>query len=180
MPEVVAALKRVNAELTELRDRKEQMDQATAKESAISRTRSALLAKIDLTENPARMQANTLLRRLGISVEIGRYDPQVRYTAKQNGKKMIVVFQHGDKVQAVAYTEDTAIRMWERGETEEPEMNLSLSDVIGKAGKRPEQIKIEPAPSQPSIDYARGGYGYDEASFYEDYPDDDKRVVRKE
>lgn len=140
MPEVVAALKKVNAELTGLRDQKDTIDQATAKQSAVSRSRVALLAKIDLTENPARMQTNTLLRRLGITVEIGRYDSQIRYTAKQNGKKMLVAYQQGHEVQAMAYSEDTAMRMYERGETDEPEMNTSLSDVIGKAGKRPEQI----------------------------------------
>ena len=136
MPEVVAALKRVNAELTELRGRKEQMDQATAKQSAISRTRSALLAKIDLTENPARMQANTLLRRLGISVEIGRYDPQVSYTVRQGGNKILFVFEREGKPTAVSYSQETAERMYDRGETDELEYSLSLDDVMKSSTKR--------------------------------------------
>lgn len=130
--EVAAALGQAKAELATLKEQKETLDQAAVQRVNLSRTREALLAKIDLTGNTARMEANNLLRRLGIVVEIGRYDPQVRYTAKQNGKKMLVVYQRGDKVETMAYTEDTAMRMWERGETGQPEMNISLSDVIGK------------------------------------------------
>jgi DNA invertase Pin-like site-specific DNA recombinase len=140
--EVAAALGQARAELVALKEQKNALDQAAVQRVNLSRTREAILAKIDLTGNTARMEANNLLRRLGISVEIGRYDPQIRYTAKQNGKKMLVVYQNGDKVQTMAYTEDTAMRMWERGETEEPEMNISLSDVIGKR-KRTERVEPE-------------------------------------
>jgi DNA invertase Pin-like site-specific DNA recombinase len=171
--EVAAALGQAKAELAALKEQKDTLDQSAVQRVHLSRTREALLAKIDLTGNTARMEANNLLRRLGVSVEIARFDPQIRYTVKHNGKMILAVYQRGDTVQTMAYSEDTAIRMYERGETDEPEMNIRLSDVVGK-------VVRETAPIAPekNIDYARGGYGYDEASYYADYPEDDERVQR--
>jgi hypothetical protein len=141
MPEIATALKKANAERAVLVEQKSVFDQAAVLRANLSRSREVLLAKIDLTGNTARMDANNLLRRLGIFVEIGRYDTQVRYTAKQNGKRMLMVYQQGDKVQAMAYSEDTAMRIYERGETDEPEMNISLSHLIGRSEKRPERVE---------------------------------------
>lgn len=136
MPEVAAALKRANAELTTLNASKDAIDQAVAQQSSLSRSRSALLAKIDLTENPARMQANSLLRRLGISVEIGRYDPQISYTVRQGGNKILFVYERNGEATAVSYSQETAERMYDRGETDELEYSVSLDDVMRTSAKR--------------------------------------------
>jgi DNA invertase Pin-like site-specific DNA recombinase len=164
--EVAAALGQARVELAALKEQKDTLDQAAVQRVNLSRTREALLAKIDLTGNTARMEANNLLRRLGVSVEIARYDPQIRYTVKQNGKMILAAYQRGDTVQTMAYSQDTAIRMYERGETDEPEMNISLSDVIGKAVKRLQQVKpdlLETPSNQEPWDWSEitlEPYGY--------------------
>jgi hypothetical protein len=128
--EVAAALGQARAELATLKAEKDTLDQAAVQRVNLSRTREALLAKIDLTGNTARMDANNLLRRLRIVVEIARQDPQVVYTVKQSGKQILLVRQVGEEPVAMAYSEDTAMRMYERGETGEPEMNFNFADYV--------------------------------------------------
>jgi len=154
MPEVVAILKQANAERDMLKEQKATLDDATVQRDKLARSRDALLAKIDLTENPARMEANSLLRRLGITVRISRYESQISYTVNQEDKRILQVYQKDDRPVAMAYSKDTAIRMWERGETEEPELNISLSDVIGKAPKRIEPDLPETPCTQEPWDWS--------------------------
>lgn len=136
MPEVVAILKQANAERDALKEQKAALDQAAVQRVNLSRSREALLSKIDLTGNTARMEANSLLRRLGIVVEIARNDPQTVYTVKQEGKRILMGRQTGDNVPVMlAYSEDTALRMWERGETDEPEMNVSFAEHVAARQK---------------------------------------------
>jgi DNA invertase Pin-like site-specific DNA recombinase len=136
MPEIATALKKANAERVALVEQKATLDQSAVQRANLSRSREALLAKIDLTGNTARMEANNLLRRLKITVEISRQDPQIVYEVKQNGKRIMVARQTGDSPPVtVAYSEETALRMWERGETDWPEKNLSFSETVGKRRK---------------------------------------------
>lgn len=178
MPEVVAALKQANADRDALKEQRDAIDQAAVQHDRLSRSRDALLAKIDLTAYSARMEANNLLRRLGITVKISRQDRQVFYEVKQNGNRIMLGRQSdADTTMMLAYSQETALRMWERGETLEPEMNISLVDVLSsnRAHSPSERIQSDDAPAVLETDYSRGGYGYDEASYYEDFPD--KRVL---
>ena len=98
----------------------------------MARSRASIRSRIDLESRDGRIEANTSLKGLGVVVEIARLDPQTVYTVYQGGKRVLIVRQTGKKVVALAYSEDTALRMFERGETDEPEMNVSLSEKVGK------------------------------------------------
>lgn len=171
MPEIATALKKANAERAVLVEQKATLDQAAVQRANLSRSREALLAKIDLTGNTARMEANSMLRRLGIVVEIGRQDPQIVYEVKQDGKRIMVARQTGDNPPVtMAYSEETALRMWDREETLWPEKNLSLS---GKARKPVEPTSTEPSPAWTQYDDTLPDEAYallgesDEAEFSE-------------
>jgi len=132
MPELAALLKKANAERDALKEQKDAIDQAAARQDRLSRSREALLAKIDLTQKPARIEANRVLRTLGVSVRIARQDEQVRYTVMQNEQRVMVVYQQGEHIAPQVYDKDMAIRIHERGESDEPELDIVLSEVIGK------------------------------------------------
>jgi hypothetical protein len=138
MPEIAAALKKANAERAALVEQKAVLDQAAVHRLNLSRSREALLTKIDLTGNTARMEANNVLRRLGISVEIQRQDPHILYTVKQQGTKILQGRQIGDKVPLVAYTKEGAIRAYELGDTLWPELAIDKPFKRTTTSKRPE------------------------------------------
>ena len=125
MAELVAALKQANSERDALNEQKAELDQATAQRENLSRSREALLAKIDLTDKPARIEANSVLRRLKISVEVERVDPQIVYTVKQAGERILLGYQVGEKVMMLTYTKETAIRAHELGDTLWPELAIT-------------------------------------------------------
>lgn len=129
-PEVAAAIKRAKAELATLGDDKAAIEQRTFTETNIERSRAALMAKIDLEGKDARMEANALLRRLKVTTEIVRYEEQINYIVKQDGEKILAVYDRGSEVEALSFSQDTAERMHERGETPELAYNVSLSDLV--------------------------------------------------
>ena len=132
LEEVVTAIKRVKADIARLTHEKQEKESKLLERTTVERSRASIRGKIDLVSRDGRIAANSLLKGLGVVVEIVRHDLQVTYTVKQRDARILMVYQRGEEVVALAYSEDTALRMWERGETLEPEMNVSLSDVIGK------------------------------------------------
>lgn len=145
MPELVAALKQANSERDALKEQKAAIDQAAAQRENLSRSREALLAKIDLTDNPARIEANGVLRRLKISVEVERVDPQIVYTVKQAGERILLGYQVGENVMMLAYTKETAIRAYELGDTLWPELAITKPWVRNKdKAEQPTSIELGP------------------------------------
>jgi hypothetical protein len=63
--EVAAALNQAKSELTALKEQKAAVDQAAVQRINLSRSQEALLAKIDLTGNTARVEATTCFGGLG-------------------------------------------------------------------------------------------------------------------
>jgi DNA invertase Pin-like site-specific DNA recombinase len=129
-PEVVTAIKKANSELTVLADAKAVVEQQAVTDTSIERNRAALMAKIDIEGREARMTANALLRSLSITTEIARFDTQVNYVVRQEGKLILKVYDRRGEVVALSYSQATAERMYERGETPELEYNVSLDEIL--------------------------------------------------
>lgn len=136
--EVAAAIKRANAEMKGLEDAKAKVEQRVARDGNVERSRAALMAKIDLKDREARMEANALLRRLSIRTEIVRVAEQITYIVKQDGKKVLAVYDLEGSIVAVSYSQETAERMHDRGEIPELEYNMDLRDIM--AVKTPSRI----------------------------------------
>lgn len=132
LEEVVAAIKTIKADIARLTTEKEEKESKLRERETVERSRASIRAKIDLESRDGRIEANSLLKGLGVVVEISRHDRQVTYSVYQGGKRILIVRDNGKRVDALAYREDSALRMFERGETDEPEMNVSLSDKVGK------------------------------------------------
>lgn len=134
MPEVVVAMKRAKAEIDTLEAAKLEIEQRVAGGSSLERSRAALMAKIDLVSPEGRTEANMLLRRLKIKVEIVRGEGRVTYSVRQDGDKVLYVLHRaGEEVPVtVPYSQATAERMHERGELEELGYNVSLNDLIAR------------------------------------------------
>jgi DNA invertase Pin-like site-specific DNA recombinase len=127
LEEVVAAIKRVKADIARLTTEKQAKEQALLEREAVERSRASILAKIDLVSRDGRIEANSLLKGLGVVVAI---EGSV-YIVRQSGKLILKVYQRAGREPLVtAYNEDAAWRMWERGETAEPEMDISLSEKM--------------------------------------------------
>jgi hypothetical protein len=129
-PEVAAAIKRANSELSTLAEARASVEQREATVTRIERSRAALIAKIDLDSKDARKDANALLRRLKITTEIARFDQQINYVVRRDGKLMLKVYDRRGELMALSYSQETAERMYERGETPELEYNLSLDEIM--------------------------------------------------
>ncbi len=128
MPELIVAIKNVNAELVTLEEAKAEVEQRAARDNSVERSRAALMAKIDLEGTEARMEANALLRRLAITTEIVRLDEQINYTVKKGGKKVLAVYDKDGEMVTLSYSQETAQRMFDRGEGEVPEYNVELDE----------------------------------------------------
>ncbi|MFS2022549.1 recombinase family protein [Massilia sp. CT11-137] len=163
MPEIAAALKKINSERAVLTEQKAALDQAAIQRVNLSRSREALQAKIDLSSNTARMEANSVLRRLKISVEIQRQDPHILYTIMQDGKLILKGRQTGDKAPPLmAYTKETAVRAYELGDTLWPEL------AIEKPFKNRTNEGQQLSSTEPGPDWSN----YDEPLHEHDYVDE--------
>lgn len=131
LEEVVAAIKTVKADIARLTTEKQEKESKLLERETVERSRASIRAKIDLVGRDGRIEANSLLKGLGVVVEIVRHTRQVTYTVRQGGKLILTVYQEpGKEPVALAKSEDTAMRMWERGETVEPEMNLTWAEIM--------------------------------------------------
>ena len=81
------------------------------------------------------MDANALLRRLSITVEILRVESQINYRVIQDERRILMVYDKAEKIESLSYSQETAERMFEREEIPELEYNVSLSDVLKKSKK---------------------------------------------
>jgi len=152
MPEIAAALKKVNSERAALTEQKAALDQAAVQRVNLSRSREALQAKIDLSSNTARMEANNVLRRLKISVGIERQDPHILYTVKQDGKLILKGRQTGEKAPPLmAYTKETAVRAYELRDTLWPELAIE-KPFTQRTGKGEESSPTESGPNWGTYD----------------------------
>lgn len=129
-PELVTAIKKANSDLAALADAKAVVEQRVVTDTSIERNRAALLAKIDLVGKEARMDANALLRGLAITTEIARYDEQINYIVRQDGKKILAVYDRGGEMRTTSFSQETAQRMYDRGEVDELEYNLDLDEML--------------------------------------------------
>ena len=130
MPEVILAIKKAKAELTTLAEAKAAVEDRTTRDTNVERSRAALMAKIDLVGKEARMEANALLRRLSVTAEIVRHGKQINYIIKQDDKKILSMYDKGDDLVALPYSQDTAERMFDRGEIPELYYNVSLDEIL--------------------------------------------------
>lgn len=130
LEELIAAIKTIKADIARLTTEKQEKESKLLERETVERSRASIRAKIDLVSRDGRIEANSLLKGLGVVVEIVRHDRQVTYTVRQGGKLILKVYQEpGKEPVALAKSEDTAMRMWERGETVEPEMNLTWAEM---------------------------------------------------
>ena len=130
MPELVVAIKKASSELAALAETKAVVEQRTVTDTSIERNRAALMAKIDLDGRAARMTANALLRSLAVTTEIARFDQQVNYIVRQEGRMILAVYDRRGEMMTLSYSQETAERMYDRGETAELEYNVSLDEIL--------------------------------------------------
>lgn len=93
----------------------------------VERSRAAIRAKIDLESRDGRIEANSLLKGLGIVVEIGRSGNGVSYTVfrGKEREKLLVMFDDGESIKQLgAYSKDVAIRIHELDDTLWPELAI--------------------------------------------------------
>ncbi|WP_175023207.1 recombinase family protein [Rugamonas rivuli] len=129
LDEFVLTLKAYKAKLEVLKAQKAELEQKAAREVSVARSRALLMAKIDLIETSSRMDANALLKRLGISVEILRSDQQINYTVRQGGKKILFIYDRDGKIESISYSQETAQKMFDLGDTAELEYFVELSEL---------------------------------------------------
>lgn len=148
VPELTASIKKIRAKLDRLKKEKEEKEQAIQERSSIERSRAAILAKFDLDDNDSRLRANSLLRTLGIVVAITRSGSRVDYFVYQgtDRQKVLRVFDmcDGSPPRSIPYTEETAMRAFELGDTPWPEMAI---DRRWGRGKPRSQETAEPVPN---------------------------------
>ena len=130
LPEVVAAIKKTNGTLSELGAKQAELELQVMQAAKAASSKAALMAKIDLESTEARMEANALLRRLSIKTEILRAGEQINYIVRQDGNQVLAVYDRQDSIFAISYSEETAERMYKRGETPEMEYFVSLDDFV--------------------------------------------------
>ena len=139
MPEVAESIRKVNAELERLMQEKESINSKLLERSTVERSRAAITAKINLEDKDSRIDANSLLKGLGIVVEIGRHDRAVSYNVYQgqDRKRILAVHDDGKRLpQSMAYSQDTAMRAYEMGDTDWPEMNISLTEMMREKAQK--------------------------------------------
>lgn len=129
-PEVATAIKKAKAEIAALAEAKAAIEERSFTEVSIERSKAALMAKIDLVNTDARMDANGLLRRLKIRAELVRIDDQISYVVRQDGKRILSVYDRGTELVTLPSSQETAERMHDQGELPELEYSVSLSDVV--------------------------------------------------
>jgi DNA invertase Pin-like site-specific DNA recombinase len=131
LEDVALAIKKVKADIARLTTEKQEKESKLLARETVERSRESIRAKIDLDSRDGRIEANSLLKGLGVVVEIVRHDREVTYAVRQGSKLILTVDQKpGKEPVALAKSEDTAMRMFERGETVEPEMNLSWAEIM--------------------------------------------------
>jgi len=126
MPEVVAAIRRANLTIAGFETKKAELELSVSQALKVETSKAALMEKIDLSDIVGRMQANALLRGLRIKVSILRSEDQTTYRVDEDKKIILFVSDSHDKISSSAHSEEVAMRMFEQGETIEPERNIGF------------------------------------------------------
>lgn len=136
LPELVAAIKKLNAAIGSLEAEKTALELQAAQALKIESSKAAMMKRIALDSREERMDANSLLKRLQVTVAIARFDTSIRYTVEQGGHRILELTDHNGETSVVAYNEETALRMASFGEIDEevggPAHSVSLSNVTAK------------------------------------------------
>jgi len=152
LDEVVGAIKTVKAEITRLAVAKQERESKLLERESVERSRTSIRAKINLESRDGRIEANTLLKGLGIIVEVGRGTGGVSYTVYQGKehKKLLVMHDNGKTIRDAAYTKDVAVRIYELDDTPWPE--LAIDRPWGRNKREAREPSNEPVPDWGSYD----------------------------
>lgn len=152
LDEVVGAIKTVKAEITRLTVAKQERESKLLERETVERSRASIRAKINLESRDGRIEANTLLKGLGIIVEVGRGTGGVSYTVYQGKehKKLLVMHDNGKTIRDAAYSKDVAVRIYELDDTPWPE--LAIDRPWGRNKREAREPSSEPVPDWGSYE----------------------------
>jgi hypothetical protein len=152
LEEVVAAIKKVKADIARLTAEKLGKESKLFERETVERSRASIRAKIDLDSRDGRIEANSLLKGLGVVVEIGRGAGGVSYTVYQGEqrKKLLTMHDDGERIRDAAYSKDVAVRIYELDDTFEPV--LTIDRPLGRKKQGGREPSSEPVPDWGSYD----------------------------
>lgn len=146
LEEVVAAIKKVKANIARLTAEKQERESKLVERQTVERSRASIRAKIDLESRDGRIEANTLLKGLGVVVEIGRGAGGVSYTVYrgEQREKLLTMHDNGERILDAAYSKDVAVRIYELDDTPWPE--LAIERPWGQRKQEAQEPSTEPVP----------------------------------
>jgi DNA invertase Pin-like site-specific DNA recombinase len=146
LEEVVAAIKRVKTDIARLTAEKQEKESKLFERETVERSRASIRAKIDLESRDGRIEANTLLKGLGVVVEIVRGAGGISYTVYQGEQrtKLLTFHDDGESIRDAAYSEEVAERIHELDETLWPE--LAIDRPWGQKKPEGRELSTEPVP----------------------------------
>lgn len=163
LEEVAIAIKKVKADIARLMLDKQEKESKLLERATVERSRASIRAKIDLESRDGRIEANSLLKGLGVVVEIGRSTHGISYTVYQGQQrtKLLTFHDDGENIRDAAYSKDVAVRIHELDGTLWPEL------AIDRPFSRKKQEEWKPSTEQ-GPDWTQ----YDEPLSQHDYEDE--------
>jgi DNA invertase Pin-like site-specific DNA recombinase len=152
LDEVALAIKTVKADIARLTAEKQGKESKLLERETVERSRASIRAKIDLESRDGRIEANSLLKGLGVVVEIGRGAGSISYTVYQGEQrtKLLTMHDNGERIWDAAYDKDVATRIHELDDTPWPELAINLlSSRTRPEGREP---STEPVPDWTNYD----------------------------
>lgn len=152
LEEVVAAIKKVKSDIARLTADKQEKESKLLERETVERSRASIRAKIDLESRDGRIEANSLLKGLGVVVEIRRGAGGVSYTAYrgEQREKLLTMHDDGNTIRDAAYSKDVAVRIHELDATLWPE--LAIDKPWGRKGTKAREPSTEPVPDWGSYE----------------------------
>ncbi|GAB3374297.1 recombinase family protein [Massilia agri] len=152
LEEVVTAIRKVKADIARLTAEKQEKESKLLERETVQRSRASIRAKIDLESRDGRIEANSLLKGLGVIVEIGRGTGGVSYTVYQGEQraKLLTFHDNGENIWNATYDKDVAVRIHELDDTLWPE--LSIDRPFGQRKQEVRKPSTGPVPNWNQYD----------------------------